>query len=177
MTTLGKRYYLCELNSKKRHSTNHDIVRSHTLALSYSDQACCHLLCLLLQFQMTFCLGHPQLSNTNLTPLQGHLVLHCCTPINVIMLVLLWWQCITMDFLGTMKGNEAHAIDTCSHTSRQCLLESWVIHKESNLLNRGLGPLPHSYKTFIIYTPQLLITTTQINFIHHHLSYHQLSHQ
>ena len=49
----------------------------------------------------------------------------------------------------SIKWDEAYISNTCSHTSRQCLLESWAIHKESNPLNRELGTLPHIYKTLI----------------------------
>ena len=38
----------------------------------------------------------------------------------------------------------ACVIDTCSYTSKRCL-ESWMIHKETNHLNRELGTLPHIY--------------------------------
>ena len=31
-----------------------------------------------------------------------------------------------------IQWDEAHVTDTCSHTSRQFLLESWAIHKESS---------------------------------------------
>ena len=48
-----------------------------------------------------------------------------------------------------IQWDEVHVIDTCPHTSRRCLLESWAIHKEPNPLNRELGSLPHSYKTLI----------------------------
>ena len=48
-----------------------------------------------------------------------------------------------------INWTEVHVIATCSHTSRQCLLESWMIHKETNHLNRELSSLPHIYKTLI----------------------------
>ena len=48
-----------------------------------------------------------------------------------------------------VNWTEARVIDTCSYTSRRCLLESWMIHKETNHLNRELGTLPHIYKTLI----------------------------
>ena len=48
-----------------------------------------------------------------------------------------------------VNWTEARVIDTCSYTSRQCLLESWMIHKETNHLNRELGTLPHIYETLI----------------------------
>ena len=67
-----------------------------------------------------------------------------------------------------IQWDEAHVIDTCPHTSRWCLLESWAIHKETNPLNRELGSLPHSYKTlmkFIINTsPTNLLTLISITF-------------
>ena len=44
-----------------------------------------------------------------------------------------------------VNWTEARVIDTCSYTSRRCLLESWMIHKENNHLNRELGTLPHIY--------------------------------
>ena len=48
-----------------------------------------------------------------------------------------------------INWTEARVIATCSHTSRRCLLESWMIHRETNHLNRELGSLPHIYKTLI----------------------------
>ena len=48
-----------------------------------------------------------------------------------------------------VNWTEARVIDTCPYTSRRCLLESWMIHKETNHLNRELGTLPHIYKTLI----------------------------
>ena len=68
-----------------------------------------------------------------------------------------------------IQWDEVHVIDTCPHTSRRCLLESWAIHKEPNPLNRELGSLPHSYKTLIKHSEftshQLLITNTHFNYI------------
>ena len=48
-----------------------------------------------------------------------------------------------------INWSEARVIATCSHTSRRCLLESWMIHIDTNHLNRELGSLPHIYKTII----------------------------
>ena len=48
-----------------------------------------------------------------------------------------------------INWTEARVIATCSHTSRRCFLESWMIHRETNHLNRELGSLPHIYKTLI----------------------------
>ena len=46
----------------------------------------------------------------------------------------------------------AHVIDTCTHTSRRCLLESWMIQKEPSALNREIGTLPPVYKPLINYS-------------------------
>ena len=48
-----------------------------------------------------------------------------------------------------INWTEDRVIATFSHTSRRCLLESWMIHRETNHLNRELGSLPHIYKTLI----------------------------
>ena len=48
-----------------------------------------------------------------------------------------------------IQWDVAHIINTCPHPSKQCLLESWAIHWEPNLLNRELGSLPHCYKTLV----------------------------
>ena len=48
-----------------------------------------------------------------------------------------------------INWTEACVIDTFSHASRLCLLESWMIHRETNHLNRELASLPHIYKTLI----------------------------
>ena len=48
-----------------------------------------------------------------------------------------------------VNWTEALVIDTCSYTYRRCLLESWMIHKETNHLKRELGTLPHIYKILI----------------------------
>ena len=37
-----------------------------------------------------------------------------------------------------------HVINTCTHTSRRCLLESWMIQKKPSKLNRVLGTLNFS---------------------------------
>ena len=37
-------------------------------------------------------------------------------------------------------------LDSCPHTSKWCLLESWMIQKQSSTLNRELGPLPPAYR-------------------------------
>ena len=42
--------------------------------------------------------------------------------------------------------NEAQVIDSCPHTPKRCLLESWLIQKQPSTLNRELGPLPTVYR-------------------------------
>ena len=37
-------------------------------------------------------------------------------------------------------------LDSCPHTSKRCLLESWMIQKQSSTLNRELGPVPPAYR-------------------------------
>ena len=42
--------------------------------------------------------------------------------------------------------DKAPIVDSCPHTSKRCLLESWMIRKQPSTLNRELGPLPPVYK-------------------------------
>ena len=47
-----------------------------------------------------------------------------------------------------VEWNKAQIIDSCPHTSKRCLLESWMIQKQPSTLNRELGPLPPVYRQF-----------------------------
>ena len=44
---------------------------------------------------------------------------------------------------------KAHVIDTCTHTSRRHLIESWMIQKETTPLNREKGTLPGVYMSLM----------------------------
>ena len=47
---------------------------------------------------------------------------------------------------GHQVWNKAQIIDSCPHTSKRCLLESWMIQKQPSTLNRELGPLLPVYR-------------------------------
>ena len=61
----------------------------------------------------------------------------------------------------TADWTRAEVLDNCSHTSKRCLVESWMIQKEPSSLNRELGTLPTVYKT-------LMYTYTVVPFLQHH---------
>ena len=48
--------------------------------------------------------------------------------------------------MGNQEWKKAQIIDRCPHTSKRCLLESWIIQKQPSTLNRELGPLPPVYR-------------------------------
>ena len=45
-----------------------------------------------------------------------------------------------------VEWNKAQIIGSCPHTSKRCLLESWMIQKQPSTVNRELGPLPPVYR-------------------------------
>ena len=69
-------------------------------------------------------------------------------------------------------------IDTCSYTSRRCLLEFLMIPNENDHLNRELATLLHDYKSLIIIVKQsqFLCHPSQllakIHVFHYHLTCH-----
>ena len=49
----------------------------------------------------------------------------------------------------TIDWTRTEVLDNCTHTSKRCLVESWMIQKEPSSLNRELGTLPTVYKTLM----------------------------
>ena len=49
----------------------------------------------------------------------------------------------------TIDWTSTEVLDNCTHTSKRCLVESWMIQKEPSSLNRELGTLPTVYKTLM----------------------------